>query len=67
MPVLLPCAHAQYLHVIIVSTKVARSQDMGILASVQWCHAIINGEKSSILNFKSHDKSNEHYKLNRAF
>ena len=37
--------------VIIVSTKIARSQDVGILASGQCCQDVINGEIATSLSF----------------
>ena len=37
--------------VVVLGTKIARLQGVGVLVSVQWRQDIVNGEKAAILRF----------------
>ena len=44
------------------STKIARSRDIGVLASGKCCQDVINGDKATSLCFESLDKNHKCYK-----
>ena len=48
--------------VVIVSTKIARSQAVGVLVSGHCCQDVINGEKAMSFCFYELDKDHKHYK-----
>ena len=53
------CARDEVIGFVVMSTKFAKSRDVDILASGQWCQDIINGEKAMGLGLQVLDKGHE--------
>ena len=63
--VIIPCARTRgkVISFVVVSTKITRSRDIGILVSGQYCQDVIIDESC----FEVLDKDHEWYKLNSDF